>query len=54
MLEVLSSWGMILECKNSRKYKFNFFTIILSTILQVYQFQIYCGLLKKLTEFANI
>lgn len=54
MLEILGSWEKNLEWKNSRKGKFNFSTITLSTVLQVYQFQICCGLLSILTGLVNI
>lgn len=34
--------------------KFNFFIVILSTALQAYQFEIYCGFLSILTGLVNI
>lgn len=48
-LKLLDSWEKILEWKNSREGKFDFSTVILSTVFQAYQCQIYCGLRSILT-----
>lgn len=53
-LELLGTWEKILKWNNFSQDKCNFSTLILSTVLQACQFQIYCGLLRILTRLVNI